>query len=93
VSDTGLMEKGRTDPLFSAMVQRLYRLHLSRLITPAEITRATVAAIENGHNSVRLPRRIGASSYLADAARALSNFLPRATFAANNEHWMPDDRY
>jgi uncharacterized protein len=77
VSDTGLMEKGRTDPVFNALVQRLYRLHLSRLITPAEITRATLAAIENGHNSVRLPRRIGASSYLADAPRALSNFASR----------------
>lgn len=77
VADTGLMEKGRTDPVFNALVQRLYRLHLSRLITPAEITRATLAAIEGGHASVRLPRRIGASSYLVDAPRALSNLLAR----------------
>ena len=77
VADTGLMEKGRTDPVFTALVQRLYRLHLSRLITPAEITRATLAAIEGGHASVRLPRRIGASSYLVDAPRALSNLLAR----------------
>jgi short-subunit dehydrogenase len=77
VADTGLMEKGRTDPVFTALVQRLYRLHLSRLITPAEITRATLAAIEGGRASVRLPRRIGASSYLVDAPRALSNLLAR----------------
>ena len=77
VADTGLMEKGRTDPVFTALVQRMYRLHLSRLIAPAEITRATLAAIENGHGSVRLPRRIGVSSYLVDAPRALSNLLAR----------------
>ncbi|MGU3500990.1 SDR family NAD(P)-dependent oxidoreductase [Mycobacterium sp. C31M] len=77
VSDTGLMEKGRTDPVFTALVQRLYRLHLSRLISPAEITNATLAAIENGRLSVRLPRRIGISSYLADAPRALSILAAR----------------
>jgi short-subunit dehydrogenase len=77
VSDTGLMEKGRTDPTFTALVQRMYRLHLSRLISPAEITSATLAAIESGQASVRLPRRIGASSYLVDAPRALSNLLAR----------------
>jgi uncharacterized protein len=47
------------------------------LITPAEITRATLAAIEGGRASVRLPRRLGASSYLVDAPRALSNLLAR----------------
>jgi short-subunit dehydrogenase len=77
VSDTGLMDKGRTDPLFTALVQRLYRLHLSRLISPAEISRATLAAIERGHGSVRLPRRVGLSTYLVDAPRVLSNFAAR----------------
>jgi short-subunit dehydrogenase len=77
VADTGLMEKGRTDAVFTALVQRMYRLHLSRLITPAEITSATLAAIENGRLSVRLPRRIGLSSYLVDAPRALTSLLAR----------------
>jgi uncharacterized protein len=77
VSDTGLMDKGRTDPLFTALVQRLYRLHLSRLISPGEISRATLAAIERGHGSVRLPRRVGLSTYLVDAPRVLSNLAAR----------------
>ncbi len=77
VADTGLMAKGRTDPTFTALVQRMYRLRLSRLITPSEITRETLAAIEAGRGSVRLPRRIAVNSYLADAPRALSNLLAR----------------
>jgi short-subunit dehydrogenase len=77
VADTGLMDKGRTDPVFTAMLQRLYRLRASRLITPAEITAATLDAIENERGSVRLPRRIAASSYLADAPRQFSNLLSR----------------
>ena len=77
VADTGLMDKGRTDPTFTALVQRLYRLHLSRLITPQEITKHTLAAIEQERLSVRLPRRIGLSSYLVDAPRTLSALAAR----------------
>jgi short-subunit dehydrogenase len=77
VAGTGLMEKGRTDPVFIALVQRLYRLQASRLIRPAEITARTLDAIENDRRSVRLPRRIAASSYLADAPRHLTNLVAR----------------
>jgi short-subunit dehydrogenase len=77
VADTGLMEKGRTDPTFAAMMQRFYRLKLSRLITPSEITTAVIDAIENEHLSVRLPRRMSFSSYVADAPRQLTNVLVR----------------
>jgi len=77
VAETGLMDKGRTDPTFTALVQRLYKLRLSRLITPQQITERTLAAIEHERRSVRLPRRIGGSSYLADAPRALSNLAAR----------------
>ena len=77
VADTGLMDKGRTDPTFTALVQRLYRLRLSRLITPQEITKHTLAAIEQERLSVRLPRRIGLSSYLVDAPRTLSALAAR----------------
>jgi short-subunit dehydrogenase len=77
VAETGLMEKGRTDPAFTALVQRLYRLRLSRLVTPQQITSRTIAAIERERRSVRLPRRIGGSSYLVDAPRAISNLAAR----------------
>lgn len=77
VAETGLMDKGRTDPTFAALVGRLYKLRLSRLITPQEITERTLNAIEHERGSVRLPRRIGGSSYLADAPRALSNLAAR----------------
>jgi short-subunit dehydrogenase len=77
VADTGLMEKGRTDPAFTAMVNRLYGVRASRLITPIEITAATLNAIENERGSVRLPRRIAASSCLVDVPRQLSNLISR----------------
>jgi uncharacterized protein len=77
VADTGLMEKGRTDPAFTAMVQRFYRLKMSRIISPAEITTAVIGAIENDRLSVRLPHRMSLSSYLADAPRHLTNILAR----------------
>jgi uncharacterized protein len=77
VSDTGLMDKGRTDAAFAAMLQRLYRIHASRLITPAEITAATLKAIERERGSVRLPRRVSGGSYLADAPRQLTHLLSR----------------
>jgi uncharacterized protein len=77
VGNTGLMDKGRTDAAFTAMVQRLYKIHASRLITPAEITAATLNAIEREHSSVRLPRRVAGGSYLADAPRQLTHLLCR----------------
>lgn len=77
VSDTGLMDKGRTDPVFTALLQRLYRLRASRLISPAEITTAVIKAIEEERGSVRLPRRVSGSSYLVDAPRHLTHLLAR----------------
>ncbi len=77
VADTGLMDKGRTDPTWTALVERFYRLHLSRLITPKEIAEQTLAAIEHDRLSVRLPRRLGFSSYLADTPRVLSAIASR----------------
>jgi hypothetical protein len=59
------------------MLQRLYRIHASRLITPAEITAATLKAIERERGSVRLPRRVSGGSYLADAPRQLTHLLSR----------------
>jgi len=47
------------------------------LITPDEITAGVIDAIENEKLSVRLPRRMAFSSYLADAPRALTKTLTR----------------
>lgn len=77
VSDTGLMDKGRTDPAFTALLQRLYTMHASRLVKPAEITAATITAIEKERASVRLPRRVAGASLLADAPRQLTHLLAR----------------
>jgi hypothetical protein len=60
-----------------ALAMRLYRFRLSRLISPREVTDAVIAAIEHGRLSFRLPRRVGFSSYLVDAPRALSGWLAR----------------
>ncbi len=72
VRDTGLMEKGRTEPRLAAMFERMYRTRFSRLISPDEITRATLAAVEADAWSVRLPRRLSPASLLADAPRRLA---------------------
>lgn len=69
VADTGLMEKGRTDPALSAAFDRMYKLRVSRLITPTEITEATIDAVRTGKWSVRLPRRLAAAAILSDAVR------------------------
>ena len=54
----------------------LVRLEIPLAITTDGFAQA-LAAIENGRLSVRLPRRIGASSYLVDAPRALTSLLAR----------------
>lgn len=77
VADTGLGDKGRTDPTFSVMLDRFYALHLSRQITPQEITRKVLEAIELERESVRLPRRMAFNSYLVDAPRRLSCLVTR----------------
>jgi short-subunit dehydrogenase len=69
VADTGLMEKGRTEPSLAAMFERMYRLRISRLITPQEITAATLDAVRENRWSVRLPRRLAPASVLADLPR------------------------
>jgi short-subunit dehydrogenase len=72
VADTGLMDKGRTDPALAAMFDRMYRLRLSRVIRPEEITAATIRAVQKNKASVRLPRRLSLNSLLADAPRRLT---------------------
>jgi uncharacterized protein len=72
VVDTGMIEKGRTSREFTALMSRMYRLRLSRLISPAEITTAVLKAIEKDKASVRLPRRMTLSSLLVDAPRRLT---------------------
>jgi uncharacterized protein len=71
VADTGLMEKGRTEPALAAMFERMYRLRVSRLIRPEEITAAVLDAVRDERWSVRLPRRLGPASLLADVPRRL----------------------
>jgi short-subunit dehydrogenase len=71
VADTGLMDKGRTEPELAGMFDRMYRLRMSRLITPAEITAATIDAVRRGRASVRLPRRLAPASYLSDVPRRM----------------------
>lgn len=72
VADTGLMEKGRTDPALSAMFDRMYRLRMSRLITPAEITAAVLDAVRREKHSVRLPKRLAPASLLSDVSRRMT---------------------
>jgi len=77
VADTGLMDKGRTEPSLAAMFERMYRLRLSRLIRPQEITAAVLDAVENERWSVRLPRRLSPASLLADVPRRMPWLLAR----------------
>jgi short-subunit dehydrogenase len=72
VADTGLMEKGRTEPSLAAMFDRMYRLRISRLITPQEITEATLAAVRESRWSVRLPHRLAPASLLSDLPRRMT---------------------
>jgi short-subunit dehydrogenase len=71
VADTGLMEKGRTEPALAAMFERMYRLRVSRLIRPEEITAAVLDAVRKDRWSVRLPRRLAPASLLADVPRRM----------------------
>jgi hypothetical protein len=50
----------------------MYRLRLSRLITPQEITAATLEAVREDRWSVRLPRRLAPASILADVPRRMT---------------------
>jgi len=77
VADTGLMEKGRTEPALAAMFERMYRLRVSRLIRPEEITPAVLDAVRNERWSVRLPRRLSPASLLADVPRRMPWLLAR----------------
>jgi short-subunit dehydrogenase len=77
VADTGLMEKGRTEPALAAMFERMYRLRVSRLIRPEEITEAVLDAVRENRWSVRLPRRLSPASLLADGPRRMTWLLAR----------------
>jgi uncharacterized protein len=69
VADTGLLEKGRRNREFSALMERMYRWRVNRMSGTAEITAAVLRAVETNKSSVRLPRRTAPISYLVDAAR------------------------
>jgi uncharacterized protein len=69
VADTGLLEKGRRNREFSALMERMYRWRVNRMSGTAEITTAVLRAVETNKASVRLPRRTAPISYLVDAAR------------------------
>jgi uncharacterized protein len=69
VADTGLLEKGRRNGEFSALMERMYRWRVNRMSGTAEITAAVLRAVETNKASVRLPRRTAPISYLVDAAR------------------------
>ncbi|WP_051342014.1 SDR family NAD(P)-dependent oxidoreductase [Pseudonocardia spinosispora] len=77
VADTGLMDKGRTEPALAAMFDRMYRLRLSRLIRPEEITAAVLDAVRENRWSVRLPARLSPASLLADVPRRLPWLIAR----------------
>jgi len=77
VADTGVMDKGRTEPALAAMFERMYRLRVSRLIRPEEITAATIDAVRANGWSVRLPRRLAPASILADLPRRAPWILAR----------------
>jgi uncharacterized protein len=69
VAGTGLVQKGRTNPEFSALMDRMYRWRVNRMSATAEVTPAVLRAVEKNKASVRLPRRTALTSYLVDAAR------------------------
>ena len=69
VADTGLLEKGRRNREFSALMERMYRWRVNRMSGTAEITAAVLRAVETNKASVRLPRRTAPISYVVDAAR------------------------
>jgi uncharacterized protein len=69
VADTGLLEKGRRNREFSALMERMYRWRVNRMSGTAEITAAVLRAVETNKASVRLPRRTAPISCLVDAAR------------------------
>jgi len=77
VADTGLMDKGRTEPTLAAMFDRMYRLRISRLVRPEEITAAILDAVRENRWSVRLPRRLTPASLLADLPRRAPWLLAR----------------
>ena len=69
VAGTGLLEKGRRNREFSALMERMYRWRVNRMSGTAEITAAVLRAVETNKASVRLPRRTAPISCLVDAAR------------------------
>ncbi|MCQ4359965.1 MULTISPECIES: SDR family NAD(P)-dependent oxidoreductase [Mycobacterium] len=77
VADTGLMEKGRSSPALSALFDRMYRLKVSRLITPEEITDAVLNAVRHNKLSVRLPKRLASSSMMVDLPRRSAWLMAR----------------
>ncbi|MFE2995755.1 SDR family NAD(P)-dependent oxidoreductase [Nocardia sp. NPDC059246] len=83
VADTGLMTKGRTDPELSALFDTLYKIRLSRLITPDEIADHTLRAVEKNRPHVRLPRRLAGAAALPDFARAATAAIARRTRASS----------
>ena len=69
VAGTGLLEKGRRNREFSALMERMYRWRVNRMSGTDEIAAAVLRAVETNKASVRLPRRTAPISYLVDAAR------------------------
>lgn len=72
VAETDMFERGRANQEFSALMDRMARIRLSRQIRPSEITPRVIRAVERNKASVRLPRRLGVNSFLADAPRRVT---------------------
>lgn len=76
---TGQSENVRHDPVVAATFDRLYRLHLSRKLSPAEVTEAILHAVRSGRGSVQLPRRVAPVARLADLIRSSTASMIRAS--------------
>jgi short-subunit dehydrogenase len=75
--DTGQSDNVRKDPVVAAIFERLYRLHLSRQLSPEEVTHAVLRAVRYGLPSVQLPRRVAPAARLADALRMSTSYATR----------------
>jgi short-subunit dehydrogenase len=74
---TGQAQSVRRDPVVTAVFDRLYRLHLSRPLTAAEVTEATIRAVREGRPSVQLPRRVAPAARLTDLIRTSTWYATR----------------
>lgn len=78
---TGQALNVRNDPIVAAGFDRLYRLHLSRVLDSQEVTDAILRAVRLGRPSVHLPRRAAPAARLTDLIRNSTSFATRRAVA------------